>query len=271
MAFFLSIFIFLFGLIIGSFLNCVIYRLAPHHFYSKSGGGLGGRSYCPHCKHFLDWKDLIPLLSFFILKGKCRYCHQKISFQYPLVELFTALLFVLIFNLHFISNLSQLITTLYLFTISSLLMIIFVYDLKYYIIPDKIVYPAILITGIWYLISIIFFHFYTKGYLINTLYSAFLAALFFLLIVYFSQGKWMGVGDIKLAFFMGLFLGFPNILVALFSAFFFGAIIGLGLIFLGKKTMKSELPFAPFLITGTFLALFSGQQIINWYLNFFKL
>lgn len=103
---------------------------------------------------------------------------------------------------------------------------------------------------------------------INNFLAALGAAAFFLLIVLVSRGKWMGVGDIKLAFLMGLFLSFPNILVALFLAFFLGAIIGLGLIFSGRKTLKSEIPFGPFLITGTFIGLFCGGQIINWYLSF---
>ena len=77
----------------------------------------------------------------------------------------------------------------------------------------------------------------------------------------------MGFGDVKLSFFMGLFLGWPNVFVALFSAFFIGAIIGIGLIILGKKTLKSQVPFAPFLVTGTFIALFWGQNLINWYIN----
>jgi leader peptidase (prepilin peptidase)/N-methyltransferase len=90
-------------------------------------------------------------------------------------------------------------------------------------------------------------------------------------IVLISQGKWMGIGDIKLAFLMGLILGFPNILVALFLAFFIGAIIGIGLILASKKTLKSEVPFGPFLVTGTFLALFWGEVLVNWYLNLLNL
>ncbi|GAH44899.1 unnamed protein product [marine sediment metagenome] len=106
--------------------------------------------------------------------------------------------------------------------------------------------------------------------ILNPLLSAILASAFFLAIVLVSRGKWMGVGDIKLAFFIGLFLGWPNILVTLFLAFFIGAIIGVGLIATGKKTLKSEVPFGPFLVVGTFIALFWGQSIINWYLNFFN-
>ena len=162
--------------------------------------------------------------------------------------------------------------------VSSFLIIIFIYDLKHYIIPDKIIYPAIfvsgiwyLVSGIWYLVSGIFLNIYTKYEILNTIYSAFGAALFFLAIVLVSRGKWMGVGDIKLAFFMGLFLGWPDILVALFSAFFIGAIIGTGLIVAGRKKLSSEVPFGPFLVTGTFLALFSGEALTSWYLNLFLL
>jgi len=153
--------------------------------------------------------------------------------------------------------------------IACFLIIIFVYDLKHYIIPDSVIYPAILISVIWYLISGIFLNIYTKYEILNTIYSALGAAAFFLLIVLISRGKWMGVGDIKLAFLMGLLLGWPNILVALFSAFFIGAIIGTGLIAAGRKKLSSEVPFGPFLVTGTFLAMLWGGEIVDWYLTFF--
>jgi len=253
---FFSSLIFLLGLIVGSFLNCVIYRLEENKSFLK------GRSYCPHCKHILNWQDLIPLLSFLFLKGRCRYCQKPISLQYPLVELVTGLLFVSFFIFHF---------SFFIFLIACFLIIIFVYDLRHYIIPDKIIYPAILVSGIWYLVSSIFLGLYTKYEILNTIYSAFGAAAFFLLIVLISRGKWMGVGDIKLAFLMGLVLSPPKILVALFLAFFIGAIIGMGLIISGKKTLKSEVPFGPFLVTGTFIALFFGEKIIQWYLNLFKI
>jgi len=261
MSTFFYLVIFLFGLLFGSFLNSVIYRL------EIGGSFLKGRSYCPHCKHKLIWQDLIPVLSFLFLKGKCRYCQKPISWQYPLVELATGFIFLLFFLTSL--NLNN-FTYVYLLIMSCFLIIVFVYDLKHYIIPDKIIYPAILVSGIWYLVSGIFFNLYTKYEMLNTIYSAVGAAAFFLAIVLISRGKWMGVGDIKLAFLMGLILGWPNILVALFLAFFIGAIIGIGLIATGKKTLKSEVPFGPFLVAGTFLALFWGQNIINWYLNFFN-
>lgn len=267
--FFIDFLIFFLGLIVGSFLNCVIYRLEINKSF------IGGRSFCPHCKHILSWQDLIPVFSFFVLGGKCRYCKKPISYHYPLVELATAILFILIFNLqftiynqfsifHFFNFICYLIITCFL-------IVIFVYDLKHYIIPDKIIYPAITTAFLYRLFEILKFGFYNLDFksLVNSVLSATLSSLFFLVIVLVSRGKWMGVGDVKLAFFMGLFLGWPKIFTALFSAFFIGAIVGLILIFLGKKRLSSEIPFGPFLIIGTFLSLFWGEKIIDLYLNLF--
>ena len=262
----------LFGLVMGSFLNCIIYRLQTGESFLK------GRSFCPHCRHELSWQDLIPVFSFLILKGKCRYCQKPISWQYPLVELATGIIFLLIvWNLEFGICLEFGIwNLLFYLLISCFLIIIFVYDLKHYIIPDAVIYPAIAIAFLYQLFRMLNFVNWNlfgiwnvESGILRPISSAFLASLFFLAIVFLSQGKWMGLGDVKLAFLMGLFLGFPNILVALFLAFFIGAIIGIGLIISGKRTLKSEVPFGPFLITGTFIALFWGNQITNWYLSLF--
>ncbi|MBU4299044.1 prepilin peptidase [Patescibacteria group bacterium] len=260
-------FIFLLGLTVGSFLNSIIERL------SKNETFLSGRSYCPGCKHILNWQDLIPIFSFLILRGKCRYCSQKISWQYPLVELTAGILFVLIMNYELritnyeLLNFETILNSLFLILTSCFLIIIFVYDLKHYIIPDKIVYPAIAAALIFNFEFLISKQFLIFNYLIL---SAVGSAAFFLFIVLISRGKWMGLGDVKLAFLMGLFLGWPKILVALFLAFFIGAIIGLGLIALGKKGLKSEVPFGPFLVSGTFIALFWGQEIVRWYISNFQ-
>jgi len=263
---FFYLIIFLFGLIVGSFLNCLIYRLEKKESFLK------GRSYCPRCKHQLSWQDLIPLLSFLELGGKCRYCKQKISWQYPLVEISTALIFLLvfifqssIFNEFLIINF---LTLIYYWIIAVFLIIIFVYDLKYYIIPDEIIYPAIVIALIF---NFKFLIFGQAPIFKLSILSALGASAFFLAIFLVSRGKWLGFGDVKLAAFMGLFLGFPNILVGLFLAFFIGAIIGSVLILTNKKKLKSEVPFGPFLVTGTLISLFWGRELVSWYLNFFHL
>ncbi len=271
-------FIFVLGLVVGSFLNCVVYRLKEKKSF------VSGRSFCPRCKHNLAWYDLVPVFSFIFLRGKCRYCNKPISWQYPTVEICTGCIFLLIFNFQFsIFNFSSfagsrvagqfftpdsLIGLVYLFVIASLLIIIFIFDLKWYLIPDKVLLWAVGITAAFHLYSFAF-NFYPKGQISNFLFSAFGAAGFFLAIFLLTRGKAMGFGDVKLAFFMGLFLGWPKIVTALFLAFLIGAIIGLILIINKKKQMKSEIPFGPFLITGLFIALFWGKAIINFYLNFF--
>lgn len=247
----INLVILIFGLAVGSFLNCAIYR-------AERGKSLSGRSFCPYCKHTLCWRDLAPVFSFMALKGKCRYCREKISWQYPAVEIATGVIFLLIFNFE------NILAIFYLLLIACLLIVIFVYDLKHYLILDRFIYPAVAIVLLYLLV----FKLQDYAFLPYVL-SALGASAFFLAIFLISSGRWIGFGDVKLAFFMGFFLGYPKILVALFLAFFLGAIIGLGLIFFGKKKLKSEVPFGPFLIAGTFIALFWGDAIINWYLSLF--
>ena len=213
MKIFFSFLLFVLGIIIGSFLNSVIYRLA------KKESFLFKRSYCPHCKHSLNWQDLIPVYSFLALKGKCRYCQESISWQYPLVELGTGLIFSLIFwkELPFLFSSSFLfwfLNIFFLFFIACFLIVIFVYDLWHYIIPDKVIYPAILFAATWHILARLFFEPYMPGEILNAFWSALGAAAFFLVLVLVTKGKGMGVGDVKLAFLMGLLLGSPNILVA---------------------------------------------------------
>ncbi|MDO8524058.1 MAG: prepilin peptidase [bacterium] len=250
--------IFIFGCAIGSFLNCVIYRMESKKSFAK------GRSFCPKCKHVLAWYDLIPIFSFLFLRGKCHYCKKKISWQYPAVEIATGILFAAIMNYELgIRNYEWwssvfIFNSLFLILNSCFLILIFIYDLKHYIIPDKLVFPAIGIA--------LFFNIFS-GFFLNSLIAGLVASGFFFLIWLVSRGRWLGFGDVKLALLMGLLLSWPNILVALFFAFVLGATIGLILIAFQKKTMKSQVPFGPFLIIGTFIGLFWGQNIINWYLN----
>jgi leader peptidase (prepilin peptidase)/N-methyltransferase len=248
-----SFVIFFLGLSIGSFLNVVICRLETKERI------LFSRSHCPKCGAILQWYDLIPVLSFLVQKGRCRYCSKRISWQYPVVEITTGLLFFLIFNFQF-----SIFNLFYSLIIVCFLIIIFVYDLKHYIIPDKISYPAIGISFVYQLSNL--YPEPVEGYklFIPYLLAAFLAAGFFLSLVLISRGKWMGLGDVKLALLMGLILGWPNILLALFLSFFSGAIIGIILIIWGKKTIKSQVPFGPFLVGATILVMFYGPYLVNW-------
>ena len=261
--------IFCLGLIIGSFLNCLIYRM-------QIGRDLGGRSFCPECKHPLAAADLVPVISFIELKGRCRYCGKRISIQYPLVELVVGSLFAAVavlivpsFVFGFDLSFSAVFSLFYHWFLISALTVIFVYDLKWYLIPDGAVIScavaAVLFHG---------FEIYEQAgagnsdlnILADPILSAFFAGSFFLAIYLVSRGKWMGFGDVKFAFMMGFVLGFPEILIALFLAFSLGAIIGSGLILLKKRRISSEIPFGPFLVAGTVIALFFGSAIADWYM-----
>ncbi len=151
--------------------------------------------------------------------------------------------------------------------IACFLIIIFVYDLKHFIIPDKVLYPAIGVSLLYRLVEPFIL---TTNYQLpttNYLLSALGASCFFLLIYLVSKGKWLGFGDVKLGVLLGLLLGWPNILVALFLSFTIGGIIGIGLVIFSHKKLKSQVPFAPFLIAGALTALFWGKQIIFWYFS----
>jgi prepilin signal peptidase PulO-like enzyme (type II secretory pathway) len=243
-----------FGVAVGSFLNCLIYRISVNEKPT-------GRSYCPKCKHQLSYKDLIPVFSYIFLLGKCRYCKKKISLEYLLVELLTGFLFSFSFLFFGLS-----IELIYFLFVLFFLILIFVYDSKHYIIPDFATFSLIGVSFI-YLLYISFLEEKTS-FLIYGIISAFFVFLFFFSLFYFTKGKGMGFGDVKFVIFMGLFLNFPNIVVGLFLSFFLGAIIGIGMIILKRKEMKSQIPFGPFLIIGTLFAYFYGERIIEFYLNY---
>jgi len=254
---------FILGLIIGSFLNVVVYRL-------RVAQNLWGRSYCPNCKEKIAWYDNIPLLSFILLKFQCRRCKKKISWQYPLVELFTGIVFALISWKFFVVNdFSTFLPTLYYLGIVSFLIAILVYDWLYMEIPSLVLW----ISGIWALGFSIYFDIanYEK---INSIFqsgvfsgilAAVIAFLFFFSLVYFSKEKWMGMGDALLVIFLGLFLGWPEILLALFLAFNIGALFSVGLLIFRRKTLKSQIPFGPFLVLGSILTLLFYGIIMEWY------
>jgi prepilin signal peptidase PulO-like enzyme (type II secretory pathway) len=248
--------LFTFGLCVGSFLNVVIDRLPRDETVIK------GRSYCEHCQHQLKWYDLVPVLSFLLLRGRCRYCRQKIFWQYPLVELATGLLFV---SSTFVEtgHAPSLPFILY----SLFLIPIFVIDLKYGTIPDKLVYPAIGLVGGMRVIGVMGgIGRETAPLLWTLLGSLALYSSFFILHSLF-KGRALGGGDVKLAFLVGLIADWPKMIVAVFSAFLTGALVSVILILLHQKKFGETVPFGPFLVAGTYTALFWGSDIIEWYLG----
>lgn len=252
-----AVLVLLLGLCVGSFLNVLIDRLP------RGEQVFSGRSYCESCGKKLAWRDLIPIFSWVFLGGRCRFCRSPISVQYPLVELATGVLFVFVaVHLRGVSpllagplHLGGVWGLLFYFFIISSLIVIFFTDLKYQIIPDEIVYPAILIA----LLLLI------PNYLLYHLLSAVGAATFFLLLHLATRGRGMGLGDVKLAALMGLTLGFPKIIVALYLAFLTGALIGVILVLWGKKHFGEHLPFGPFLAGATVISLFWGENLWQIY------
>ena len=271
-----------FGLIIGSCLNVVINRLYTKEDIIKK------RSHCPECGAILKWYELIPVVSFIIQRGKCRKCNEKISWQYPFVEIATALIFLQVFNyqLSIINQLSTfnyqfLIGLAFLFVVAGGLIIIFVYDLKHFIIPDIVLAPLVLLTSLAILFDVWTFGNWEpfgnwkliteNSTLLSSLTSALLvgllASLPFFVLNMVSGGRAMGFGDVKLAFFLGLFLDFQTVGLAIFLAFILGGIVGGGLIIFKKKKVKSRVPVGPFLVLGTYIALFWGHELVDWYLD----
>ena len=242
---------FVLGITIGSFLNVVIYR-----FNTKKS--LGGRSICLSCQNKLSWYELIPLFSFLGLKGRCRNCKTKISIQYFLVEFITGLIFAFLFLKFqdiFFTNISIFgITYDYYAIMFSLLLVIAVYDLRHKIIPDMLSF----IFGVLAFIGLFFFldsSFYPHLPSVLGFFSGILVALPFALLWLISGGKWMGLGDAKLVLGIGWLLGLVGALSGLVIAVWSGAVIGILLvIFFKHYGMKSEIPFAPSLIFGAFVA-----------------
>jgi len=260
---------FIFGLIIGSFLNVVVYRLKVAESISV------GRSKCPHCEKQINWYDNVPLLSFILLRGQCRHCRKKISFQYPLVEFFTGIVFALIGVKFFaFTDFTTWTTTGYYIIIAAFLMVIFVYDFLYMEIPEIVLWPSVAVAVFFNLYSDWMQTDFGNNILNSHMYSGALAAfsafIIFFLLVTVSREKWMGMGDALLVILLGLFLGWPNIWLAIFLAFTLGAIFGVALIILKKKKLQSRIPFAPFLILGTFISLFFYAPLVGWYFGLFN-
>lgn len=251
----LPIIIFGFGLIIGSFLNVVILRL-------NTGRSIAtGRSKCARCSTTLSWYELIPVFSFLGLRGKCKSCKTPISFQYPLVELLTAISFVLLYTKIILTGgltLISIVSFVGSATLASLLIVMMIYDLKHKIIPDKIVYPFIVIA----LLSIVWKSLTVIGFLVlPAILSALVLAAPFFFLWFFSKGKAMGFGDVKLALGIGAIVGMVGSISVFLLSFWIGAIVGLLLMAGARAGMKSEIPFAPFLIIALFIVSICGVTI----------
>jgi len=240
---------FLFGLVVGSFLNVVIYRLPRHESLVRPG------SHCPGCDTPIHWYDNVPLVSWLVLHGRCRECKARISYRYPSVEAVTGVGFVLAV---WRFDVSWPLLVAWAF-IAAMIAIAFI-DYDRMIIPNRIVLPGTVI-GLAASIAID-----PSRWWVYLVTSAGAAAFMFALVMLWPGG--MGPGDVKMALFMGAVLG-VSVIVGLFAAFLFGSIAGVFMMVALKRSRKSKIPFGPYLAMGSVLALFLGEQIITAYMSLF--
>ncbi|HLE48578.1 MAG TPA: prepilin peptidase [Patescibacteria group bacterium] len=262
--FFIYFVVILFGLVIGSFISAYTYRLP------KGLSIVKGRSFCPKCHNKISWFDNIPILSFYLLRGKCRNCGKPISLRYSMIEFFTMSVFLLITirYLHcskldititdFVCSWNNIIGSFNLFYqlfIAAILVSIFVIDLEKKIIPDR------LSLGLFAIVLLMFI-FFNPDYTYKNIFTGFTAASFLLLVNFVTKGKGMGFGDVKLALPLGLMLGWPLTISWFLLSFVIGALVGVALILAKKTTLGKEIPFGPFLVIGYFLTIIWGDLII---------
>ncbi len=243
-----TFFILFFGLAVGSFLNLLADRLPKgEDVFTKP-------SHCDFCKHKLSALDLIPLLSFIFLKGKCRYCKKRLSLKYPVTELVTGLGFLGIYKYFDITSVP------FLLILFSVLLVILLSDLWYFIIPDSMLVVGIVTTIVYKL-------FFQSTDFWFSLITGVAALLFFYFLHIVTRGRGMGFGDVKYAFLMGLLLGFPAVVISLYIAFLTGAGVGIILIIIGSARLKTRIPFGPFLVLATAITFIWKEQLTILFLR----
>jgi prepilin signal peptidase PulO-like enzyme (type II secretory pathway) len=255
--------LFVLGAITGSFLGSLTWR------WPKNISIFDGRSRCPKCKHVISWHDNIPIISFLVLRGKCRHCHKKISIRYPIIEFAIAILFPITYfllpkinmNLTWLLDLGMVPSLLVVLTLVATLVAIFVIDFEDQYIPDSLVFLVLMLTlGIFLATS--------NNSLFQALAAGGGAGVFLLILHLVTLGRGMGLGDVKLAFALGTILGFPLSVVFMFAAFILGSATGLVLIALKLAKARQKIAFGPFLIAGFVLTCLFGFDIINTFFKF---
>lgn len=247
--------VFIFGLAIGSFLNVLILRL-------PAGKSILGFSKCPKCQKGISWYDNIPLLSFFILKGRCRNCRAKISWQYPLVELITGFLFLFVFWIYG----ADLIFLIYVLFLTSLLVVIALIDLKHFIILDSLILSGFLVSLFYFMFTPYYFTpdcSILSCSILDSLFGVLFFAGIYAFLFFISKGKWLGFGDVKLALLLGFTFGFKNALDIFYLTFLIGFIFAIILVGLKKVNFKTEMPLGALMAGASILFLLSGFSILD--------
>jgi len=282
---------FIFGLIMGSFLNVLALRYEPsRNVFARET--IDGRSHCPYCGKTLGFGELVPIFSFLFQGGKCRSCRHLLSFQYPIVEFLSGLIFVAVpfFLFNFYRSQSDWIYVLSLIWALAFLiwLLMVVIDIKHYVVPDELNIGLAILGAVFILVLLIsnvssplfkdsFLKHYillfsfTRNIILNHLVGALIGGLFFGIFTLFTRGRAMGLGDVKLAAASGLLLGWPDIGLTIVLAFIIGGVFTAGLMIVRRKKIGDKIPFAPFFVLGAALTVFFGYQIVNLYFRLFQI
>ncbi len=258
---FLTALIFIVGICFGSFLNVIVYRLPNRISLTRPP------SSCPRCEKIINPADLIPVVGYFLLKGRCRHCNIKIGLRYPLVEFLTGVLFVIIYSYYGL--------TLEFFIYVTLLFLLFAIaqvDLKHRLVPNTLVAAGLIAGFLYYFPGILALFLPVPAALISerAFWDGFAGMLFgggIMLVIFLVSRGGMGAGDIKLMVLIGLYIGLRGAAVVLLLGFIFGALTGIAFMATGKLTRKDALPFAPFLSLAAFLQVLWGDHIWLWYMD----
>lgn len=256
----LLVFALVLGVLVGSVVNATVLR-------TKAGLPIMGKSKCLACVEPVAWYDLIPVVSYFALKGRCRRCSAAIEWQYPAVEIAMGILFAvfagrILFGLgipSYVSGTEQAILFLRDALVSVFLVIIFLYDFRFSVIPDKFSVPAIILV----ILCNLLLGANTWAMLVGGL----AIGAFFSVQYLVSRGRWVGGGDIRMGMLMGFLLGLPLGMVALFLSYVLGAIAGVGLLALGHRKIDGHVPFGTFMALAIAVTMLFGQALLNWYLG----
>lgn len=274
------------GLCMGSFAGATVWRLRARQLVQDKAAGekisakeykvllpltktsiTTDRSRCLHCGHTLAWYDMVPLVSWAVTRGKCRYCHERIGWFEPLVELGVATFFVLSYALWpEMLNTSVHIAHFILWLVSGVLLaMLFAYDIKWYLLPNYIVFPLIAVSALVAILNLSTSLDMGMS-VINLLVSTIILSGLYLILWLVSKGQWIGFGDVKLGLALALLLGdWQLAFIALFAANLIGCVIVIPGMIAGKITRKTRVPFGPLLIMGAILSALVGQYILGWY------
>ncbi|MBI4034601.1 prepilin peptidase [Candidatus Saccharibacteria bacterium] len=257
------------GLVAGSFVNAVVWRVRQQELKPKNKLSiLTGRSQCPNCGHQLAPKDLVPVLSWLALRGRCRYCQRPISPQYPLVEIAGGLVFGLSY-IYWPGGVSTIADWLQLagWLLSSVgLLALLVFDLRWLILPNKIIYPTLLAASAGRLVYITGFESRPWQALGGWLLAVLVASGFFWLLYAASKGQWIGFGDVRLGLIIGSLVAGPaEALATIIVASVIGSALVIPLLLSGRKHLGEKVAFGPLLIAATWLVVLFGGQLIDWY------